>query len=228
MSKGKSTTKNSKMIIVLLGRPGSGKGTQAKLLMKKFELEYFGSGDALRKRRKIKDFTSKKLFEVMTKGELVPSFIVSNLWIAKLEDYCKRQRLRGAILDGIPRRVIEAEFLDEALNWYGWQKQAKIFLIDISKKESFHRLTKRRMCTKCGRLIPWLGEFKKIKVCDKCGSKLITRRDDSRQAIQKRLSEFEKEVKKVIRRYQKQGKLIKINGEQSIENVFKDILKTLK
>lgn len=217
----------STKVIILLGRPGSGKGTQAKLLIKKFGLEYFGSGDALRKRQKIKDFTGKKLFEVMTKGELVPSFIISKLWIDKLEKFAKKRKFKGFILDGSPRIIIEAEFFDEALDWYGWQRWSKVILIDISKKESFNRLTKRRMCEKCGRLIPWLGDFKKLKKCDKCGGKLITRRDDRRQAIQKRLSEFEKEVKKVIKYYQKQRKLIRVNGEQPIKDVFSDILSAL-
>lgn len=230
------------LVIILLGPPGSGKGTQAKLLVKKFGLEYFGSGDALRRRRKIKDFTGKKLIEVMGRGELTPSFIVSKLWIDKLEKFknsskCsaplqisspKRNKFKGFILDGSPRRIIEAEFLEEALKWYEWQKNVKVILIDISKKESFNRLTKRRICKKCGRLIPYIGEFKKLKKCDKCGGELITRVDDKPGAIKKRLEEFKKEVIPVINYYKKQGRLIKINGEQSIENVFKDTLKAIK
>jgi adenylate kinase len=89
-------------------------------------------------------------------------------------------------------------------------------------------LTKRRICKNCKRLIPWVGEFKKLKNCDKCGGLLITRTDDKPVAIKKRLEEFKKEVTPVLNYYKKQGRLIKINGEQSIENVFKEILKKLK
>jgi len=215
-------------MIILLGPPGSGKGTQAKLLVKKFKLECFGSGDALRQRQKIGDFTAKKLVKVMGKGELVPSFVISKLWIDELERLKQRKKINGFISDGSPRKMLEANLFDEALNWYEWQKNAKVIFIKISKKESFNRLTKRRQCKKCGRLIPWLGEFKKLKKCDKCGGELINRADDKLEAIKKRLEEFKKEVIPVIKHYKKQGRLIEINGEQSIKDVFKEILSKLR
>jgi len=216
------------LMIILLGPPGSGKGTQAKLLVKKFKLECFGSGDALRQRQKIGDFTAKKLVKVMGKGELVPSFVISKLWIDELERLKQRKKINGFISDGSPRKMLEANLFDEALNWYEWQKNAKVIFIKISKKESFNRLTKRRQCKKCGRLIPWLGEFKKLKKCDKCGGELINRADDKLEAIKKRLEEFKKEVIPVIKHYKKQGRLIEINGEQSIKDVFKEILSKLR
>jgi len=219
---------SNKQVIILLGPAGSGKGTQAKLLVKKFGLEYFGSGDALRKRRKAGDFTAKKLIKVMGKGKLVPSFVISKLWIDKLEKFKQRRKFNGFVIDGSPRKMIEAKFFDEALEWYEWQKEAKVILINISRRESMNRLIKRRMCKKCGRLIPWLGQFKKLKKCDKCEGSLITRSDDKLVAIKKRLEEFKKEVIPAINHYKRQGKLIKINGEQSIEDVHKDILKAIK
>ena len=218
----------SMKVIIILGPPGSGKGTQAKLLVKKFKLECFGSGDALRQRQKIGDFTAKKLVKVMGRGELVPSFVISKLWIDELERLKQRKKINGFILDGSPRKMLEANLFDEALNWYGWQEKAKVIFINISRKESSNRLTKRRQCKKCGRLIPWLGEFKKLKKCDKCGGELVARADDKLEAIKKRLEEFKKEVISVIKHYKEQGRLIEINGEQSIENVFQDILKALK
>ena len=223
----KPKTKNH-LVVILLGPAGSGKGTQAKLLVKEFGLEYFGSGEALRKRQKAGDFTAKKLIKIMGKGELVPSFVISKLWIDKLEKFKQKSKFKSFVIDGSPRKMIEAKFFDEALNWYEWQKKAKVILINISKKESLNRLTKRRICKRCGRLIPWLGQFKKLKKCDKCGGPLITRADDKLVAIKKRLEEFKKEVIPVINHYKRQGKLIKINGEQSIENVFNDILKVIK
>ena len=159
------------MIITILGRPGSGKGTQAKLLVKKFGLEYFGSGDALRKRRKKKDFTAKKLFEVMERGELVPSFVISKIWIDKLEKLKDNKKFKGLVSDGSPRIVIEARLFDEALAWYEWNKKVKVILIDVSPQESLKRLTKRRICVDCKRIIPYVGEFKKMKKCDRCGGR---------------------------------------------------------
>lgn len=218
----------NKSVIILLGSPGSGKGTQAKLLQKKFKLEYLGSGNILRQRRKRGDFTGKKLIKVMTKGELVPSFVISKLLTDKLEKLKNLPKINGFILDGWTRILVEAELMEESLDWYEWQKNVKVILINISNKESFNRLTKRRNCQDCGRLIPWIGEFKKLKRCDKCGGRLINRADDKPRAIKKRLEEFKKETKPTINCYEEQGRLIKINGEQSIEDVFKDILKALK
>jgi len=218
---------NSQMVIIILGPAGSGKGTQAKLLVKKFGLEYFGSGDALRQRQKIGDFTGKRLFEVMERGKLVPSSVISKLWMDKLEKLKEKTDFRGVVFDGSPRKMLEAKFFEEALNWYEWQKNLKVIFINTSNEESFNRLTQRRMCQKCQRIFPWLGEFKKLKKCDKCGGELIVRVDDKPEAIKKRLEEFKKEVILVLNYYKKQGKLIEINGEQSIEDVFKEILKKL-
>lgn len=223
----KHFNKKSKVIIIL-GPPGSGKGTQAELLAEKFKLAYVGSGDTLRARQKLGDFTGKKLAKVMGKGELVPSLVVTDLAANELERFRKRPKINGFVLDGWTRTVMEAILMDEALCWYEWDENVKVLLINISGKESFNRLTERRQCKKCGKLIPWIGKFKKLKECDECGGKLMTRPDDNLQSIKKRLEEFKNETIKAINYYKKQGRLIKINGEQSIDNVFKDILKALK
>jgi len=182
----------------------------------------------LRVRQKVGDFTAKKLIKVMGRGELVPSFVISKLWIDKLEKFKQKAKFNGLVCDGSPRKILEAKLFDEALNWYDWQEKAKVIFINISRKESFHRLTKRRQCKKCGRIIPWLGEFKKLKKCDNCGGELIIRADDKPEAIRKRLEEFKNEVIPVIKHYREQGKLIEINGEQSIEDVFEEILSKLR
>ncbi len=215
------------LIIVIFGRPGCGKGTQAKLLIKKFGLEYFGMGDALRRRRKIKDFTGRKISKVMEKGKLVPNFIVAKFWIDAMEKLKQKQEFKGCVFDGSPRRVTEANLFDDALGWYEWTKRKKIILIDISEKEALKRLAKRRICRDCKIIIPYIGEFKKLKKCPQCGAPLITRTDDKPKAIKKRLAEFKKEVVPVLNYYKKQGRLTRINGDQSIEKVFKDILKVI-
>ena len=215
-------------VIVVLGRAGSGKGTQAKLLYDKFGLSYFGAGDALRKRQKVNDFTAKKLIKVMGRGELAPSFVISKLWIDEFEKLKKITGFKGVVCDGSPRKIVEAKYFDEALEWYEWSNTTKVILIDISEKESFKRLTKRRICQKCKKLIPYINEFKKLKKCDSCQGPLAVRADDKPSAIRQRLDMFKKEVMPVINYYKERGELIRINGEQSIEDVFKDILKSLK
>jgi len=219
-------SKNQKVIIVM-GPAGSGKGTQAKLLAKKFGLEYVGSGDILRARQKVGDFTGKKLIKVMGSGALVPSFVVVKTLGDALERLKRQPKIKGMVLDGWTRIIFEAILTDEALNWYDWDKNVKVILLNISRRTSYNRLTKRRQCKKCGRLIPWAGEFKKLKKCDKCGGELITRVDDNLESIKKRLEEYKNQTMKAINYYRKQGRLIKINGEPSIEDIFKEILKTL-
>jgi len=218
-----------KKIILLLGPPGSGKGTQAKLLANKFGLNYIGSGDVLRARQKGRDFTARKITKVMNSGALAPSFVIIKILGNELEKIKKQSKKNNSfVLDGWTRTIYEAILTDEALDWYEWEKKSKTILIKISKRESFNRLTKRRQCKKCGRLIPWLGEFKKLKKCDKCGGPLIIRSDDKIDSIKKRLEEYKKETIPAINYYKKQKRLIEINGEQSIDDVFKEILKKLK
>ncbi len=215
-----------KKVIILLGRPGAGKGTQTKLLAKKFNLEYIGVGDLVRERQKIKDFTGQKLLiDSSKKGELIPSFLVSSFWTIKFEEL-KQKSFKGFILDGSSRKLIESQLIDQTLKWYGWQKNVKIILINISEKESILRLAKRRTCQDCGRTIPYIGEFKELKKCDQCQGKLIIRKDQNSGAIKKRLKEFNEKTKPAIDYYS--NRLIKINGEQSIESVFQDILKKIK
>ncbi len=215
-------------IIIVLGPVGSGKGTQAKMLVKKFGLDYFGSGESLRECLKDRDFTGKKLFKVMKAGVLVPSFVISELWTDKLKEFHQKKDFKGFVSDGTPRKLREAEFFNEALEWYNWDKNVDVVYVNISEKESFSRLKKRRMCARCGATIPWIGEFKKIKKCDKCGGDLKIRNDDKLAAIKKRMEEFRNEVIPVIDDYKKKGKLVEVNGEQSIEGVFKDICDKLK
>lgn len=216
------------LVIIILGPPGSGKGTQAKLLQEKFCLKYIGSGDLLRARKKRRDFTGKKLKKILDIGEIAPTFLISDIWTDKLEEFKKVSKLKGIIFDGSPRRVLEAIYLDEALDWYEWNRNKKVIYIKISPKESIWRLTKRRMCEQCGRLIPYVGQFRKLKKCDKCAGELVARADDTIKGVKERLGWFRTEVLPTVNYYRKHGQLIEINGEQSIEDVLKDILKAIK
>ena len=218
---------NSPQIIILLGRSGSGKGTQAKLLQEKLSLEYVGSGDLLRSRKKIQDFTGKKMGEVIDRGEFVSSVVIFKLWLDKWEEIKNAGEFKGFVIDGSPRKLIEAHLMDQALEWYGWDKYLKIILIDLSREEAFERLSKRKICKDCGKVIPYIGEFKNLKTCDKCGGELIIREDDAPEGINSRQDEFERETNPVIDYYEKGGRIIKVNGDQSIEDVHKDIMAAL-
>lgn len=213
-------------IIILFGRSGCGKGTQAKLLIKEFGFEYLGSGKFLRARTEKSDFTGKKLKKVIESGVLVPTPIMFRIWAEEIEEMREKIDKKGVIIDGSPRCLLEAELMDEVFKWYGW-KDIKVILLDISEQEAFDRLTKRRICKECGRLIPWVGDFRGMKVCDACGEELITRIDDKPEAIRARLAYFKKDVQPAIDYYQKQGRLIKIDGQKSIEDVYYDTKKAI-
>jgi adenylate kinase len=211
-------------VYTLLGRAGCGKGTQAKLLTEHFGLFYIGSGELLRGRVKQDDFTGQKTDRTMKTGDLVPTSLIFMLWVNRLEELKKQAEIKGIVFDGSPRKLVEAYMLEEALDWYEWGNNFKAILVDISREEAFNRLTKRRQCAKCGQLIPYVGAYKDLVVCDKCGGELVVRQDDQPEAINKRLDLFDQEVMPVVEYFEKKGLLVRVNGEQSIADVQKEIL----
>ena len=211
---------------ILLGRSGSGKGTQAKLLMDKYSyLYYVSTGDMFRNLIKQDTDTGKRIKKVVESGELPIQEIASTLWMHDIFYNVKQDQ--GIVFEGSPRRIYEAKLLDKLFDFLERKQNTFCILVDISKEQAFNRLTKRRICNKCSTLIPWVGKFKEINKCHKCGGKLVTRKDDNPEAIENRMEFFEKSVKPVIKYYEDQGRLIRINGGQSIEHVFKDILKAI-
>ena len=195
--------------------------------MKHFgNLFYISTGDLFRDLAKADTDTSIRIKKIIKEGGLPFDDMATTLWMHKLAYNLKERQ--GFILDGAPRRVNEAKSLDKFLDFLDRKDRTFNLLIDISREEAFGRLSKRRICKKCGRLIPWVGEFKKIKVCDKCGGELVTRPDDSPEAIKSRLDYYDERVTKVVKYYEDQNRLIRINGEQPIEDVFKEILIKLK
>jgi len=220
------SNKQSK-IVIILGRSGCGKGTQAKLLIKDFGFEYLGSGDLLRKRAEKDDFSGSKIKKIMNQGKRVPTPIMFRIWAERIEEMKDEINEKGLIIDGNPRSLREAELMNDALKWYEW-KNIKVILLDISAKEAYGRLTKRRICKQCGKLIPWVGSFKEMKICDECGGELITRSDDKPEAIQARLEYYTKDVEPAIDYYEKQERLTKVDGDKSIEDVYYDIKKVIE
>lgn len=216
------------LVIVLMGKSGSGKGTQGDLLVKKFGLERIVSGDLLRARAKSKDFTGKEIAKRLAVGALIPTPAIFKLWLDATEKLKDKKNFKGLVMDGNPRKILEAYLIDDALEFYGWNKNVKAILVDISDQEAIWRLTKRRICQDCKMLIPFVGEFRKMNKCPKCGGKLVTRADDTVKSAKNRLKWFKTDVQPIVNYYKKSGRLVKVDGEQSIENVFKDILKLIK
>jgi adenylate kinase len=215
-------------IIFILGRSGCGKGTQAKLLAENLRVDYIGSGDMLRARQNINDFTGRKINAAMDKTiGFAPTAIIFKLWVDRFEAMKDRSNFRGFIVDGSPRKIREAELIDETLGWFEWDEYSHVILIDVSREESFRRLTKRRVCQDCKTHTSLSAESADLKKCDKCGGILVARKDDTPEIINNRLDSFEEEVVPVIVYYEKSKRLIRINGEQSIKDVHRDIMKAV-
>jgi len=208
--------------IIFLGRSGSGKGTQAELLMKKFALVNIDTGDILRRLTKRKDKFGKTVSKNIVKGKLVPIWLVIYCWLDQLLKIpCKK----GVIMEGSPRQLEEAKILEEVFSWLG-RENFKVVYLQTSVKEVTKRLLMRRICSKCGREFS-LNFTPNLKRCSYCGGKLIRRKDDYPRAIKNRMLFFQKKILPVINYFRKKRIVIEINGEGSVEEIHKGILKKL-
>lgn len=213
------------MNIVLLGPPGAGKGTQAKVLSQRFNVLHVSTGDMLREAVKNNTKIGKLAKSYMDKGVLVPDDVVVDIAIERiLQDDAKY----GFLLDGFPRNEKQAGELDRALG----KKNKKLDLVlyfKTSKPTSIERLSGRRVCTVCGanfhiRNMP----PKKDGVCDFCGGSLILRNDDKEETVIKRLEVYEKETKSLIKYYKDKGTLRELKGDLDVDELFKDIEKLFR
>jgi adenylate kinase len=178
-------------------------------------------------RKTVNDFSGQKIGRVIDGATFVPSAIVVQIAMNDFDEKRKKKDFQGLIIDGMTRILPEAEMLDEGLEWFEWDKDVYVLSIDISETEATSRLLNRRACADCKKIIPYVGEFKELKTCDVCGGKLVIRADDSPEGVKGRMAEYEKYVVPVIEYYEKAERLIRINGEQSIEDVHKDIIEAI-
>jgi adenylate kinase len=217
----------SPLILILLGKSGSGKGTQVDLLKDKLKLDFLGTGALLRERKNTPDFSGKKISEVIDNGGIVPPPVVFKLWMEKFDQFKNRGDFNGVILDGSPTKLREAWLMEDALKWFEWDKNIKVMVIDISDEEAIKRIGKRKICSKCGNIVV-VPTGEEMDICAKCGGGLMVRPDDTVEGTKKRLEWFREEVGETVKFYEDQGMLIKINGEQSVEGVFNDIMKEIE
>ena len=141
----------------------------------------------------------------------------------------KETELKGIVIDGSPRKIREAYLMDEALSWFEWNDNFKAVLIDVSDEEVLTRIANRRICKQCGEIVPYVGDLKRLVNCPECNGELIKRPEDSEQeSVKKRLEWFAEEVEPVISFYKEKNKLVVINGNQAIEDVYNDILKVIE
>lgn len=207
------------MDIVLLGIQGSGKGTQSKFLQDRYGLAYFETGSALRKLSQEESELGTKVKSIIEAGHLVPSEVVMDI----IADFMAKLPAGTQVLfDGIPRKLDQADLFEEVMNENN--RAFKCVYVDLAEEEAVRRLTTRRICEKCKAVYP--AVYSK-EACEACGGKLITRSDDNPESIKNRLHAFFTETSPVIERYRTREALIDVNGQQSIEDVTKELFEKL-
>ena len=208
------------MKLILLGPPGSGKGTQARMLAEEFGVPGISTGDILRQAIKDKTEVGRRAQNCVEAGELVDDEIVIGLIKERIkEPDCKK----GYILDGFPRTIVQAAKLDATL---GEMNQKIDFVIDleVDEKELLVRLAGRGTCKGCGAMFHEKTRApKRAGICDNCGGDLYQRQDDNEETIIKRLDVYRRETAPVKEYYQKQGNLQTAEGCGSAEDVFSQI-----
>lgn len=215
------------MIIIMLGAPGSGKGTVAKLLTGVLNIEHISTGDMFRETIKSGSTLGQELEKYISKGMLVPDDIVIEI----LEDRLSRPTAQnGVVLDGFPRTKLQANYLKSMLEKRGKKVDIAIQL-NIPDEELIYRTVKRRICSnkECGAI--YNLEFSKPiqeGICDKCGSKLYQREDDNEETITKRIKTYHTRTEDIIKYYEEQGKLYKVNLRAQDKITQQDIKKWLE
>ncbi len=208
------------MKVILLAAPGAGKGTQAEMLSKHFNIPTISTGSILRKN--IKEGTELGLIakKYIDDGNLIPDDVMIKVMYSRLsEDDCKN----GFILDGFPRTLKQAEEFDKSEIGIDY-----ILNIDVPDEEIIERLSGRLECAKCG--TTFHKEHRKPEkdgVCDNCGGELVTREDDKPETIKSRLNIYHTQTEPLIQYYVNKNMLITVKGQKTIEDTTKEVLKAL-
>ena len=212
------------MKIIMLGAPGAGKGTQAKMIAEKCGIPHISTGDIFRANIKNGTELGAKAKEYMDKGLLVPDELVCDLVVDRIQQAdCEK----GYILDGFPRTIPQAEALENALNAIE-QKLDYAIDIDVPDENIINRMSGRRACVGCGATYHVLFNPTKVEgKCDVCGESLILRDDDKPETVQKRLGVYHEQTQPLIDYYTKAGILKTVDGTVAMEDVFGAIVSIL-
>lgn len=212
------------MNLILFGAPGAGKGTQASEIVRKYKLTHISTGEMFRSAIAKKTAMGELANSYISKGCLVPDDITVEIVKERLaQEDCKN----GFILDGFPRTLHQAECLEGIL----LELNIKIdYVIDIEvdTDKVIERLTGRRVCKSCGTSYHVMFNKPRVEnICDVCGGELYTRKDDNVESVAVRLKTYQEQTKPLIDYYTKKGILLDINGQQEINDVFKEIVSKL-
>ncbi|MBR1876845.1 MAG: adenylate kinase [Lachnospiraceae bacterium] len=212
------------MKIIMLGAPGAGKGTQAKMIAQSYKLPHISTGDIFRANIKEGTDLGKEAKTYMDEGKLVPDELTVRILLDRVaKDDCKD----GYVLDGFPRTIPQAEVLEKELEKLG-DKVDYAINVDVPDENIINRMSGRRACLKCGatyhiKHVP----PKKEGICDVCGSELVLRDDDKPETVKKRLDVYHEQTQPLIEFYTKRDVLKTVNGNADPKDVFAAIKEIL-
>lgn len=213
--------------IMFIAPPAAGKGTQAELVVEKYHIPHISTGDILREISKEDSEIGEYVRETMASGKLVKDEITYQLIEDRLKkDDCKK----GFLMDGFPRNLDQAIEYDKILKKLNYEV-GNVILIDIDKEILEKRITGRRLCEKCGAIYNINDENMTPKiesVCDDCGGKLYQRSDDNLESFQTRYQTYLDKTEPIIGHYKKQNVLKVVDGNDTIDNIFKKIDEIIK
>ncbi len=213
------------MRIIIVGPPGAGKGTQAKLIVKNFHIIQLSTGDLLREHRRQDTKLGQAAQKYMDGGNLVPDEVILGM---VAEEFKKPELNSGYILDGFPRTCPQAEGLDQLLKDRGLALD-HVLVLEVPDSELVRRLTARRSCSQCGHIYNLVFNPPAVEgICDHDGSPLIHRSDDTEQTVVNRLEVYKKQTKPLIDHYQPQGVVRHIDGTGDMQDIYQRILAVLK
>ncbi len=205
------------MNLLIMGAPGSGKGTMSERLCKEYELLHISTGDLLREAVKSQSEVGLKAKDYMDKGLLVPDEVIHQIIFERLK---KDDAKKGFLMDGYPRTLAQAEDLDGLCKDLGIKIDA-ILQLDLDEEVIAKRITGRRVCKNCGTTYHISNNPSKVEgVCDVCGGELYTRGDDTLESLKTRLCEYEKSTKPLLDYYRDHVSIEHIDGDGTIDEVF--------
>jgi adenylate kinase len=211
------------MNVVLIGPPGSGKGTQAELLRDQNGFVHYSTGEVFRDHIARKTPVGLEVEEYVTSGRLVPDDVVLDVVNAFLAEHAGR----SILYDGFPRTIPQAEGLDEVLVEHDLKIDMAV-LVDLPDDEVVKRLTARRQCRKCGKIYNLTFKPPRVAgVCDDGGGELYQRKDDAESVIRDRLTTYHQQTEPVLHYYSAKGKLKRIDGALGRDRVYQEILKLI-
>lgn len=215
----------SPLYIVMLGAPGAGKGTQARLLSEALGVPQVSSGDIFRENLKNETPLGLLAKKYMESGVLVPDDVTINMVMERLG---RPDCANGAVLDGFPRTLAQADALDKALQAAG-RRISVVLLLEVSDEAVIERLAGRRVCRDCQAMYHVVFSPPQVEGrCDKCGGELYRRPDDDPETVRNRLFVYYKQTAPLIGFYYAHGVLVSLNGDRAIEEVQADLLAAIR